>query len=114
MKKNAYKPAIVISDDVAEDRVKLQRKFGFDKNIRVKAVGVNRGHPIVLVTDVNSCTTITVKVSKTLGLKRKRFRGISSKRLIHHITIKDIVNGSIVCKKGTRSGGPREKLGKLI
>ncbi|MEI8657058.1 hypothetical protein [Vibrio sp. Hal054] len=114
MKKNTYKPAIVISDDVAKERVKLQRKFGFDEVICVKAVGVNRGHPIVLVTGVDSCRTITVEVSKTLGLKRKRFRGVSSKRLIGHITIEDIVNGSIVYKKGTRSGGPKEKLGKLI
>ena len=58
--------------------------------------------------------SITVEISKSLGTKFKRFRGVSSKRSMGYITINSIVNGEIVYEKGTRSGGPKEKLGKLL
>lgn len=104
----------MLSGDVDSERIKIRQKFGFDETICVKAIGIKRGHPIVAITGVDTRKTVKVELSKALGLKPRRVRGASGKRAQSYITIKDIANGSIVHEKGTRSGGPKEKLGKVL
>jgi hypothetical protein len=114
LKPNTLKPAIVASGNVENEIVKIQKKFGFDETIRIKTIGVKRGHPIIEVTGVDTHRTVKVEISKVLGLKPRRVRGISSKRAQSYITIKNIANGSLVYEKSTRSGGPKDKLRKAL
>ncbi|ANO35636.1 hypothetical protein A6E01_20715 (plasmid) [Vibrio breoganii] len=97
-----------------KDKEELKRIFGFDEEIELKVVGNSRNHPLVRLTGKTTSRAVLVKVANRSNSKWRKSRGSAIRRHISYITNRGILNGTIVYKKGTRSGGPKTKIGKAL
>lgn len=94
------------------EEVNLARSLRLNEQVEVITCGIHKGVPVVALKDSKSTYLVEVDPSKVLKSKAKRGRGILPSRMYINISRQDIANGKIVCVRKTRSGGPKEKVGK--